>query len=65
MEVFFPFSSGFLGCFSSIPSKSYILEGVATSWNCNTAGLETWDIYVVLFGKNFSKPTLLSTTAAM
>ena len=48
MEVFSPFSYGFLGCFSSIPSKSYILEGVATSWNCNTAGLGTWDIWFYL-----------------
>jgi hypothetical protein len=45
-------------------SKLYILEGVVTSRNCNTAGLGTWDIGF-LFGENFSILILLMTTAAI
>jgi hypothetical protein len=41
-RFFPPFSHWIV--FPSMPSKSHILEEVATSRNCNTTGLGTWDI---------------------
>jgi len=56
IEVFFPFSYGFWGCFPSIPSNPIYIEGVATSRNCNTAGSGTRDIWFCL-GRISVQPT--------
>ena len=52
VEVFPLPLKGFWG-FSLHTSRYYGLGGVATSGNCNTAGLGTWDM-VFLYGENFS-----------